>query len=355
MDRSSARSSTSRPGWSTSSSVSSSSSRTRCSSFVVPGETVAVSAGDSQSGHHERLADRPDRRGGRRARRQSVGYRSGASGGRRSSRAPGSSTSGASVSTRPGLPARAWWHAVFLARWTAFHRAVMPALAATSRMPLRDHGAVERAGRLAWGTARWWRSASSPPLLPEGGPPGSAKDQPRRPSRSPGRRDRLAPAPPSQTEGVRVSGKFSSRLRRISRNAGRRRAAPIDPCADLAQGGTTPSILIRAIAASVEQADRAGGAATSSVMADDIAAIAWPRRLDVLGISARPKPVGHGSRRWLRASGQGARIVAAAGANEVHPRAQAPPARDDGGFGHGSAGDCRPLDMPRKGRPVRRG
>lgn len=42
--------------------------------------------------------------------------------------------------------------AVFLGRWTAFFRAVMPALAGSSRMPYRTFLPWNAAGGLAWGT-----------------------------------------------------------------------------------------------------------------------------------------------------------------------------------------------------------
>ena len=44
-------------------------------------------------------------------------------------------------------------YAVFLARWTAFLRAVMPALAGTSRMPYATFLPWNALGGLAWGTA----------------------------------------------------------------------------------------------------------------------------------------------------------------------------------------------------------
>jgi membrane protein DedA with SNARE-associated domain len=42
---------------------------------------------------------------------------------------------------------------VFLGRWVAFFRAVMPALAGTARMPYRRFLAFNAAGGLAWGAA----------------------------------------------------------------------------------------------------------------------------------------------------------------------------------------------------------
>ena len=107
----------------------------------------------------------------------------------------------------------------------------------------------------------------------------------------------------------------------------------IELCADLAQGGTTPSIgLIRAVAASVEQADvqvivcPRGGTfvftdAEIELMAEDVAAIAHvaAQERTSVGISL-------GSSGW-------------------------PPKP----VGHGSGGDCHPPDSARKGRPVRQG
>jgi len=50
------------------------------------------------------------------------------------------------------LLARRGGTAVFLGRWIAFFRAVMPALAGTSRMPYRKFLAFNAAGGIAWGT-----------------------------------------------------------------------------------------------------------------------------------------------------------------------------------------------------------
>jgi membrane-associated protein len=49
--------------------------------------------------------------------------------------------------------ARRGGSAVFLGRWVAFFRAVMPALAGTARMPYRRFLAFNAAGGLAWGAA----------------------------------------------------------------------------------------------------------------------------------------------------------------------------------------------------------
>ena len=50
------------------------------------------------------------------------------------------------------LLARRGGTAVFLGRWIAFFRAVMPALAGASRMPYRKFLAFNAAGGIAWGT-----------------------------------------------------------------------------------------------------------------------------------------------------------------------------------------------------------
>ena len=42
---------------------------------------------------------------------------------------------------------------MFLGRWVAFFRAVLPALAGTARMPYRRFLAFNAAGGLAWGVA----------------------------------------------------------------------------------------------------------------------------------------------------------------------------------------------------------
>ena len=51
------------------------------------------------------------------------------------------------------LLARRGGSAVFLGRWVAFFRAVLPALAGTARMPYRRFLAFNAAGGLAWGVA----------------------------------------------------------------------------------------------------------------------------------------------------------------------------------------------------------
>jgi membrane-associated protein len=51
------------------------------------------------------------------------------------------------------LLARRGGSAVFLGRWVAFFRAVMPALAGTARMPYPKFLAFNAAGGLVWGTA----------------------------------------------------------------------------------------------------------------------------------------------------------------------------------------------------------
>jgi membrane-associated protein len=51
------------------------------------------------------------------------------------------------------LLARRGGGAVFLGRWVAFFRAVMPALAGTAKMPYRTFLAFNSAGGIIWGTA----------------------------------------------------------------------------------------------------------------------------------------------------------------------------------------------------------
>jgi hypothetical protein len=119
----------------------------------------------------------------------------------------------------------------------------------------------------------------------------------------------------------------------------------IELCADLAQGGTTPSIgLIRAVAASVEQADvqvigrpRGGNFvftdAEIELMADDIAAI-----VHVAAQARTSVGISLGSSGWPP--------------KPTSPVTVGPRRR---GLGHGSGGDCHPPDSARKGRPVRQG
>jgi membrane protein DedA with SNARE-associated domain len=121
--------------------------------FVLPGETVAVLAGVAAKLGHVSLvgvlvvvvlaAVVGD----------SVGYEIG--------RHLGSSVLGLAVFDRRrarldearAFLSRRGGSAVFLARWVAFFRAVMPALAGTARMPYPTFLAYNTAGGLVWGVA----------------------------------------------------------------------------------------------------------------------------------------------------------------------------------------------------------
>ncbi|MCA0321864.1 MAG: hypothetical protein LCH60_04715 [Actinobacteria bacterium] len=148
----------------------------------------------------------------------------------------------------------------------------------------------------------------------------------------------------------------------------------IELCADLAQGGTTPSIgMIRAVAASVEQADvqvigrPRGGTSSSPTQRSNSwpttspRSSTWPRRRGRPSASRSARPAGRRNRwatdprRWLRASGQGARHRRGDGGergSSTSPGTVGPRRR---GLGHGSGGDCHPPDSARKGGPSDRG
>ena len=120
--------------------------------FVVPGETAAVLGGVDASRGHVRLwavillvvaaAIVGD----------SVGYEVGRRFGPRILRARILATRQRRLADARDLLARRGGSAVFLGRFVAFLRAVMPALAGTAGMPYRRFLAFNAAGGLAWGT-----------------------------------------------------------------------------------------------------------------------------------------------------------------------------------------------------------
>ncbi len=120
--------------------------------FVVPGETAAVLGGVDASRGHVRLwavillvvaaAIVGD----------SVGYEVGRRFGPRILRARILATRQRRLADARDLLARRGGSAVFLGRFVAFFRAVMPALAGTAGMPYRRFLAFNAAGGLAWGT-----------------------------------------------------------------------------------------------------------------------------------------------------------------------------------------------------------
>jgi membrane-associated protein len=120
--------------------------------FVIPGETAAVLGGvDASRGHVQPLlmivavvaaAIVGD----------SVGYEIGRHAGPRILRLPILLRHQRRLDDAQDLLARRGGSAVFLGRFVAFFRAVMPALAGTARMPYRRFLAFNAAGGAAWGT-----------------------------------------------------------------------------------------------------------------------------------------------------------------------------------------------------------
>jgi membrane-associated protein len=121
--------------------------------FVIPGETVALLAGASAKLGHVSLAavlvvvivaaivgD-------------TVGYEIGRHAGARVVRLPFLEKHRARLDDAQDFLARRGGSAVFLGRWVAFFRAVMPALAGTARMPYARFLAWNALGGVVWGTA----------------------------------------------------------------------------------------------------------------------------------------------------------------------------------------------------------
>jgi membrane-associated protein len=121
--------------------------------FVIPGETVAVLAGASAKLGHVSLgavlvvvivaAVVGD----------TVGYEIGRHAGTRVLQLPFLEKRRRRLDEAQDFLARRGGSAVFLGRWVAFFRAVMPALAGTARMPYRKFLAWNAVGGIAWGAA----------------------------------------------------------------------------------------------------------------------------------------------------------------------------------------------------------
>lgn len=121
--------------------------------FVVPGETIAILGGVSASLGHTVLgwmlvgvilaAILGD----------SVGYEVGRLWGARLLRSPRLDARRAKLDKAQLFLRERGGSAVFLGRWTAFFRAVMPALAGVSRMPYHIFLPWNAAGAVAWGSA----------------------------------------------------------------------------------------------------------------------------------------------------------------------------------------------------------
>lgn len=121
--------------------------------FVLPGETVALLAGASAKLGHVPL-------GGvlvvvilAAIVGDTVGYEVGRHVGPRVLEFPVFARRRGRVDAAQDFLVRRGGSAVFLARWVAFFRAVMPFLAGTARMKYRTFLAYNAAGGIAWGTA----------------------------------------------------------------------------------------------------------------------------------------------------------------------------------------------------------
>ena len=121
--------------------------------FVVPGETVALLAGVSAKLGHVSLAGVLVVVVVAAIVGDTVGYEIGRTGGQRLLRVRVLERRRARIDQAQELLARRGGSAVFLGRFVAFFRAVMPFLAGTARMPYRTFVAWNAAGGLVWGTA----------------------------------------------------------------------------------------------------------------------------------------------------------------------------------------------------------
>jgi membrane-associated protein len=119
--------------------------------FVLPGETVAVLAGVAAKLGHASLAGVLVVVVVAAIVGDTVGYEVGRSLGPRALDLPLLQRRRERLDAARDLLARRGGSAVFLGRWVAFFRAVMPALAGTARMPYRRFLAFNAAGGLAWG------------------------------------------------------------------------------------------------------------------------------------------------------------------------------------------------------------
>jgi membrane-associated protein len=121
--------------------------------FVVPGETVALLAGAAAKLGHVSLAGVLAVVVGAAIVGDTVGYEVGRHAGPRVLELRMLRKRRRRLDDAREFLARRGGSAVFLGRWVAFLRAVMPALAGTARMPYRRFLAFNAAGGLAWGAA----------------------------------------------------------------------------------------------------------------------------------------------------------------------------------------------------------
>ncbi|MDO8107946.1 DedA family protein [Isoptericola sp. b441] len=121
--------------------------------FVVPGETVAVLAGVAAERGQTSLAAAMAVVVAAAVAGDSVGYEVGKHLGQRLMRIRPLVHRQRRIRQAQDYLARRGAPAVFLGRWTAFFRAVMPALAGTARMPYGRFLAFNALGGLTWGVA----------------------------------------------------------------------------------------------------------------------------------------------------------------------------------------------------------
>jgi membrane protein DedA with SNARE-associated domain len=119
--------------------------------FVLPGETAAVLGGVAARLGHTPLWAVLGTVIGAAVVGDSVGYEVGRRLGPRVLRMPVLDKRRARLDDARDLLARRGGSAVFLGRWIAFFRAVMPALAGTARMPYPRFLLFNAAGGLVWG------------------------------------------------------------------------------------------------------------------------------------------------------------------------------------------------------------
>jgi membrane-associated protein len=120
--------------------------------FVIPGETAAILGGVAASLGHVPLAAVIAVVIGAAIVGDSVGYEVGRQVGPRILRLRILDRRRRRLDEAQNFLARRGGAAVFLGRWVAFFRAVMPALAGTARMPYPKFLAFNAAGGIAWGT-----------------------------------------------------------------------------------------------------------------------------------------------------------------------------------------------------------
>lgn len=121
--------------------------------FVLPGETAAIVGGVAASLGHVSLGVVLAVVIGAAILGDSVGYEVGRQLGARIIRARFLSKHRDRLDAAQRFLARRGAWAVFLGRWTAFLRAVVPALAGSARMPYRRFLAYNALGGVAWSTA----------------------------------------------------------------------------------------------------------------------------------------------------------------------------------------------------------